>query len=652
MFDLTISKNFCFLLINSRGLVSPYITKEDILALETYLDEIAETPNLSGLILYNRPKTSFCLGVDPSELIKLKSKSDVQSWLDTYYRIFEKLRALSIPKIAVIQGNCYSFGIELILACDYRLVPETKKIYFAFENLSQSMTTAFFASKRLSQLTGLSNALDLILSERKISAANASHKGLIDELCPESFIMERAQGFATGKLRAIRQSKWGVESTPIGRKLLYRRSRSLIEEKTKGFYPSYFNALKLLYLCYEQTNTTVRGLEEKFFASTLLTQQSQNVLHLFQAKKEILTPQSNQTYFAQNISFSVHGFDTAFCDFLEQGVLAGLHFYYYATKEEEIPSTLKTIYKGLTKRVSRKELTNMEVNSNLNKIIPRLGFPKHLNSSCLLSFKALEKESPENYLKAHYYHFHKNYKLLEVCETDSIKSEQRTALHFLSYKIQTPLVFPKKSEFAFSILCHYVLEAFYLHQEGSSIQHINTALLEFGFFLSPFEIIEKIGISSFLSWLDTQTEKNSKEVRSHIEKILKGGKDTQLQPLSEKPSLSQKILSYQNEEEHNSGKKPYPQDRINDRCVLVIINETAKLLEKKVLESAYEADYSVVASCGFPDFWGGPLRYCETVGLGHKLDLFRAYEKDYGKRFQPSSFLIQRRKEEKPFFDF
>ncbi len=653
MFDLTISDKFCFLLINSEGLASPYMRTEDILKLGEHLDQINNTANLSGLILYNKPNTNFCLGVDPTELIKLKSKDSIASWLNIYYQVFEKLSQLKIPKIAVIQGKCYSFGLELILACDYRIGTEVKKASFAFENLSQGITSVFFGSKRISSLTGLSNALDLTLSERKFSATSAANKGILDELCPSSFLFERAKEYATGNNKPTRTTKWGVELTPLGRKLIYNRARTLIEEKTQGFYPAYFNVLKLLYLCYEEKNETVRGLEEKFFISTLLTQQSQNVLHLFQAKKEILTPQANQTYFAQNISFSVHGSHAIFSQFLEKGVLAGLHFYYYAKQEDSIPSVLKKLYKRLTKKVSRKELTNMEVQSSLARVIPRLGFPKNLTSSFLLSFDDILETDTEKYLRTYYFNFHRSYPLIEICTKQDLANKDRTTLHFLAYKIKTPLLFSNNSSFSFHILCHYLLEVFYLHYEGNSIQHINTALVEFGFFLSPFEIIERIGFSSFLSWLDkNQEQENAKEIRHHIDSILKGVKKTQLQPLSEEPTLAQKILSYQNEKGHTSGTKPYPQDRISDRCVLRIINETASLIEQGVFTSPYAADYAVVASCGFPDFWGGPLRYCETIGLEHQIVLFHSYEKEYGKRFTPSSFLVERQSKEKPFFEF
>lgn len=293
MFDVSIEDDIYSILVNSKNATTPTIKQSDILSLEKTLDQIIKQKKAKGLLFYNKAKTNFCHGLDPRELVQIKSKEKLEIYLDSYYRVFEKILSLEVPKVALIRGNCFSFGLELILSCDVRLAADNAS--FAFHNLASAMTTAFFSSKRSSKLIGLKNTLDLVLSTREISSYSAEKKGLIDEVCPETFLLEQAKKYFSGEKKpSSPPSNWGVEATPIGRKLMYKRARALIDEKTKGFYPSYFNALKALYLCYEKDLKETAELEKKLFTATFLTQQSQSVLHLFYAKHKILEQKKSE----------------------------------------------------------------------------------------------------------------------------------------------------------------------------------------------------------------------------------------------------------------------------------------------------------------------------------------------------------------------
>ena len=644
MLEIKVSNKILCILVNKEGLKSPFIKKSDLLLLESALEKAIVEEGLKGLLLYNKPGTNFCIGIDPSELSSLKSKAILSGWLEIYYRIFQKIDNLLVPKVALIRGKCFSFGLELSLACDVRFSSNSNETKFSFQNLLYGLSTAFFSSKRLSSLISLKHSIDLVLSQRKIGPYKAQSVGLVDQVCPDSFLEDKANEFFLKKINISKnQNSWGVESTPIGRKLMYKRARALIEEKTKGFYPSYFNALKVLYLSYDKTNEETKTFEESLLSTSFLTWQTQNILHLALAKTKLFERVKSHKLVKNNRTFSITGHSNSVSKFLEMATIERIHFYFYYKSEEKISSLIGRLYKNLERRISKKEFSNQEADACLSRIIARPKVPENILSNFLLSFefKDILDDFSFRVVEAKYYTHYENYPLLEILSDNPKIDEDVQNITFLSEQIQVPLVFCKKKKFGFEVLCSYVLEVFLLHLEGNSLQYLKESLLSFGFKISPFEAIDYAGLSCFVNWLGQQSsDSNAQKVSDYIYLLSKENFDSDTQPLSKEPSLESLILALQARDGSSQQKsRKYPRDKITDRSVLALLNKTALLLEEKVLSSSLEANYAALASTGFPDFWGGPLRYFETVGSGHMLDLFDSYEKAYGKRFKANSLL-------------
>ena len=636
MFDSSFSNDILEIKVNPSGYKYPYLSKKDLLLLEEILSHKVEEKSLRGLIFYNEPKTNFCLGLSPFEMGQMSSQSDLEDFLDLGYRVFDRISALSVPKVAAIHGKCFGFGLELVLAADYRFA--SVEATFSFENLGGVGTTCFYASRRISQILGLKAACDFVVSCRELGARAGRSKGLLHEIVPDPLLFDYSRQFLGEKKKLASSSAWGVDTSPLIRKVIYKRYKAYIEEKTKGFYPSSFNALKALYLCYEKDLAETKVLESKFFIASLLTWQSRSVLHVLESKNKCLK-QTGEILNKKHISVSGSGF--YFISFIEIGLLKNFYFYLFVRDESSISLVFKKLHKEFSKRVSRKELSNAEVSQMLGRLIPLDISLSEGKSEPILCFDhtcGLEKKT----ISVAFFSRASSYPLLDCFISEGCSKEEASFLENLSESLEIPLIFSSKKSFSRELYFLYLLEVFRLHREGNTLQHIKTALLEFGFSFSPFDLLDEIGFETFSFWLEGL--KGEDILIRHIRGVWRGQKKIENQPLSESPSFEQRILSYQVAKDHGSGskRKSEPSDRVNDRCVLILVKASCKMFEEGVLSSFYQGDYACVASCGFPDFWGGPFKYCETVGFGHVRDLFLAYEKSCGKRFELPGLLKER----------
>ena len=127
-------------------------------------------------------------------------------------QVFAKLENLSKPTIAAVNGFALGGGCELAMACDIRLASEKAK--FGQPETGLGITTGFGGTQRLPRIVGASRAMELILTAKTISAAQAREIGLVSEVYPPEELMDRAlelaNAIAANAQVAVRQSKAAI----------------------------------------------------------------------------------------------------------------------------------------------------------------------------------------------------------------------------------------------------------------------------------------------------------------------------------------------------------------------------------------------------------------------------------------------------------
>src|SRR5215468_1369927 len=176
------------------------------------------------LLLASGKPDVFIAGADVKEFLNARP-GEVESSVREVQAIFQRFADLPYPTVAAINGACLGGGTELALACDYRLMSDSKKAQIGFPEVRLGIFPAWGGCTRLPRVVGLQAALDLILTGKSLDARRAKRIGLADEAVPAAIFDEWARRFAREKLGARKPptrrgprdvSARALEATPFG----------------------------------------------------------------------------------------------------------------------------------------------------------------------------------------------------------------------------------------------------------------------------------------------------------------------------------------------------------------------------------------------------------------------------------------------------
>ncbi len=152
----------------------------------------------SALIISSGKQKGFVAGADIKEFIHLQTAEEAYRFMRHGQKIFNRLAQLSISTVAMIHGFCLGGGLELALACDYRVADENNSI-FGFPEVKLGLHPGWGGTVRAPQLIGPLLAFELMLEGRTISSIEAKKFGLIDAIVPLEELKNSAMQFALAK---------------------------------------------------------------------------------------------------------------------------------------------------------------------------------------------------------------------------------------------------------------------------------------------------------------------------------------------------------------------------------------------------------------------------------------------------------------------
>ena len=153
--------------------------------------------SISGVVFESAKPSVFIAGADLKELAKTEARAEL---VDLGQRTFGQIAALKCVTVAAIHGACAGGGLELSLACDYRVASEDRSTRIGLPEVNLGLLPAWGGSTRLPRLIGLPRALQIILRGELMPAAKAKRLGVIDALAPPQCLRDLALRFvAKGK---------------------------------------------------------------------------------------------------------------------------------------------------------------------------------------------------------------------------------------------------------------------------------------------------------------------------------------------------------------------------------------------------------------------------------------------------------------------
>src|SRR5436305_10414695 len=269
---------------------------------------LAEDSAVKGVVVASAKPDNFVVGADVEMLARTKSAIEATALARGAQQALQRLEDLGKrkPIVAAIHGPALGGGLELALACNYRIATDDRKTQLGQPEVQLGLIPGAGGTQRLPALIGIAQALDLILSGKSVRAAKARKLGLVDEVAPRAILLEvarqRAREIAAGSLkiergkaefrlpkllRAETLQQLALEDNPLGRKLLFQQARKALVAKTRGHYPAPEKALEAIRVGVEKGHEEGYRAEAQLFGELAAGEVSKRLQEVFFATQAL-----------------------------------------------------------------------------------------------------------------------------------------------------------------------------------------------------------------------------------------------------------------------------------------------------------------------------------------------------------------------------
>jgi 3-hydroxyacyl-CoA dehydrogenase/enoyl-CoA hydratase/3-hydroxybutyryl-CoA epimerase len=670
------------------------------------LDRLEASDDTKAIVLVSGKGDSFIAGADIDLLASLHTAEQAADLCRAGQRVLGRLQSLSKPVVAAIHGACLGGGLEVALACRRRIASDDPKTKLGLPEVQLGILPGLGGTQRLPRLIGLEPALDLLLTGKQLDAKRALRAGLVDEVVPQSILLGVAVDCAErlAERPAARHSRLGrmaaglrggdvrgaLMDNRLGRKLLFDTARKRLLRKTRGHYPAPERILDVVRFGLDRG--LERGLEREAeaFGELLMTPQAEQLIQLFLATQELkkdsgvsepATPKELRSVAVLGAGLMGSGVAYVTAD------VAKLPVRLRDKDAAAVAAGLRSVRGILDERLQRRRITRAERDLTLARItattdtsgigsagivieavfedlelkravlreveqIARADQIFASNTSSLpISEIAAASRHPDQVIGMHYFSPVHKMPLLEVVVTRQTAAwVTRTCVELGRKQGKTVIVVNDGVGFYTTrVLSPYLSEAAQLLAEGVAVDRVDRALIDWGFPVGPFALLDEIGI----------------DVGTKVGKIVQAafGERLEAPPGMDKLLLDQRLGRknqrgfYLYAERGTKQKKQIDPSvygvlgiepssdssdaEIAERCALVLINEAAHCYGDGVVRSARDADIGAIFGLGFPPFRGGPLRFVDASGAAEVVRRLEHYQARFGNRFAPAPCLIE-----------
>ncbi|MEG3767959.1 fatty acid oxidation complex subunit alpha FadJ [Alteromonas sp. 14N.309.X.WAT.G.H12] len=665
------------------------------------LDDIENDSSIKGVVLCSGKSTSFVAGADISMLAACQSNSDAQALAKQGQDVFNRIEKMRATFVAAIHGPALGGGLELALACHYRVCTDSPKTQLGLPEVQLGILPGSGGTQRLPRLIGVQQGMKMILTGAPARAKQAKKYGIVDDMVAHSILLEVAQEYALkGKPQRQAPQKGMVnkllEQNKYGRNLLFKKAREQTFAKTKGNYPAPTLILDVIETGMNKGMEAGLQAEAEAFGQLVMSPESFQLRQIFfattQMKKEhgVADVAPNKVAKVGVLGGGLMGGGIAYVTATKAGVPVRIK----DVREDGIANAMKYSYDILSKKVKKRFMAKSEMQKQMSMLTGSLDYrgfqdvdmvieavfedldlkqqmvcdvETHTQQSTIFASNtssipiahiAAKASRPENVIGLHYFSPVDKMPLAEVIAHDTTSDETiSTTVEFARKQGKTPIVVRDGAGFYVNrILAPYMNEAAYLLLAGEPVDHVDKSLVKFGFPVGPVKLLDEVGIdvgTKIMPFLIDQFGSRFKAPDA-FDKILADGRKGK--------KNGKGFYLYE-------GKKPgkavdesvygllgvTPSSTLNEkavveRCVLMMLNEAARCLDEGVIRSARDGDIGAIFGIGFPPFLGGPFRYMDTLGIDTLVNKLTQYAETIDARFAPADCLIEKAKENKTFY--
>ena len=634
-------ENIAWAVFDREGESANSLGRRPIEELDAIIERVeaeARAKTVRGLVILSGKERGFIVGADIREFETFQDEQDVVNALKPVNALLDRIEKLPVPVVAAIHGVCVGGGLELILACHYRIATRDDSTRIGFPEVKLGIFPGFNGTARSIKQAGPMAAMQAMLTGGMIRATVAKAQGFIDQLvgspgelhwAARKAVLQNRRSPSAGFAKRL-LTKWPARGFLAG-----KMRQETAKKVSEDHYPAPFRLIDL----FEKEGgdlDAMKKAETKAFAPLMVSETSRNLRRVFRLT-ELLKAQAPKGFKWRPSRIHVIGAGTMGADIAGVCVAAGME----VTLQDISPEQLEKGIKAQGKLFARKFKTKATRDAAktrliadpdgkgiaradviIEAIVERLDIKQKLfadleakikpgavlatnTSSLKLEDISAPLKDPGRLIGLHFFSPVPQMPLVEVVRGGKTRDEEvKKGATFVTAIDKFPLITKDVPGFMVNkVLTPYMFAAMKRLEEGEDKEKIDEAVRAFGMPMGPIELADNVGL----------------DICAHVAKILgQSSEGSRLDRLVASGRLGKKtgegFYVWKDGKPVKSDAKfaKADLDKLGRELVEPMIAEAQKTLDEGVVESADLVDAGMIFGTGFAPFRGGPLHYKKT----------------------------------------
>jgi len=623
---------------------------EELGAIVEHVESRARTGEIKGLVFMSGKAKNFIVGADIREFDALDTESKVIDAIRPVNAMLDRIERMPVPVVCAIHGACVGGGLELALACHYRIATRDDTTRVGFPEVKLGLFPGFNGTARSIRQVGPLTAMQNMLTGSLLRAPVARALGYIDELvnnrhqlrwAARKAVLQRRKSKPAGITKAI-LAKWPF------RGLLAKKLRTETAKKVReDHYPAPFRLIDL-FETHGGNLEALKHAETRAFAPLMVSPTARNLCRVFRLM-EMLKGQAPKDLGWKPLRVHVIGAGTMGADIAGWCVASGMEVSLQDISPEQIKKGIEAQEKLFARKfktkaqrdaakarliadpqgrnISRADVVieavveKLEVKQEVFKSIEHKLKPGAVlatnTSSIMIEDIARPLSDPGRLIGLHFFNPVSRMPLVEVVRGEASREEElKKGAAFVIAIDKLPLIVKSVPGFLVNrVLAPYLTGAMQRLQAGEEKEKIDEAARTFGMPMGPIELADTVGL----------------EVCAHVGRILNfGAGGTELDRMVSQGKLGKKSgegFYVWKDGKPQKADKTYDKaelERLGRELVAPLIAECERCRDEGVVASADLIDAGVIFGTGFAPFRGGPLHYKATEAAAEAGEQHRA----------------------------
>ena len=657
----------------------------------------AADPGVSAMVIIGGGRT-FIAGADIREFGKAPLPPGLHSVLDA-------IEASTKPVVAAIHGTALGGGLEVCLACHYRVAVAAGQV--GLPEVKLGLLPGAGGTQRLPRVAGVEAALKMIVGGDPVRAPRAKELGIVDEVVDDDLragavaFAERvvAEKRPLRKISAMDDKLAPARANPA----LFDAFRKSIEREARG-YLAPFKCIEAVQAAVTLPFAEGMKKERELFQECMASPQSKGQIHAFFAEREATkipdVPPGTPSKKIERAA--VIGAGTMGGGIAMNFANAGIPVTVVEVAQDALDRGLAVVKKNYAATVEKGRLSQADMDKRMSLITGSLDRAAVREADIVIEavfeemavkkevFAALDKVAkpgavlasntstldidqiasatsrPEAVIGTHFFSPANVMRLLELVRGAKTSKETIATSSELARRIGKVWVLAGNCDgFIGNRMLHpYLREAEFLVEEGASPQQVDKVIYDFGFAMGPFAMQDLAGLDVGWRIRKGKAATRRKDLRySQVgDKLCEQGRFGQktgagwhrYEPGSRvpKPDPEVEAIIAACAKEGGIARRTVGDEEVLARCLWALVNEGARILEEGIALRASDIDVTYLYGYGFPRYRGGPMFYADQVGLKKVYADVAAFHTRHGEPWTPAPLLERLAKEGKGFRDF